>query len=128
MHARFYGSLFAILVVIAGPLHAGQERKPSPLIGQWGGQVFTENLGDMPITLTLQADDKGVVGGEVGTLHGKWKVVSVAAKGSAWTVRFQSDDGMNGEMVGQAKGNAFSGKWDFKPRAEGTFQLERIDK
>jgi hypothetical protein len=101
-----------------------KQSDPAQLAGRWRGSVKT-NIGEMPIGLELRLEQKKLVG-TVPTAHGSFVVTDVKAGDGKWTVTFKADDDSIGTMTGAVKDDTFSGEWDFKPRAVGTFQLTKV--
>ena len=93
-----------------------------PLEGKWVGSIDTDR-GQMQIGLELK-DDKGKLSGAVKTAHGDWSVTSVTDDKGTLTVTFTSGD-TEGKMIGTIKDGHFTGTWDNRPMAKGTFDLAK---
>jgi len=110
----------ALICVFAASLLGGAVLHP--LEGQWFGSIETDR-GTMQIGLDLH-DAEGKLVGVVNTPHGDWPITSVSEDKGAFTVVFSNGDG-NGKMEGRIRENKFTGKWDNRPYAAGTFELTK---
>jgi hypothetical protein len=111
-------------VLAASP--STQTTKPPAVVGIWTGAVSAD-VGEMTITVTVRADDAKLTG-EITSPHGVFTFTSIAEADGRWTLAFKTSDGATGQMKGVVKGDTFSGEWDFRPRAFGTFALDRSKK
>lgn len=119
---RHYFVVSAVVVSLAA-LAAAQE-KPDPLTGRWLGKV-TANVGEMPIEVEVTVAD-GKVTGAVKNFHGAFKITQgERQKDGRWKLTFAADDGGTGTLLGAVDADAFTGEWDFRPNAVGTFALTR---
>jgi len=116
----------AVSVLVSAQTGKPAPGNPQEVSGRWIGSVSAD-AGEMSIGLDLKVAN-GKVSGTLETAHGNWTVESAAAKDGRWTLVVKMDDGTDGRMTGQVKGDSFAGDWDFKPRPVGTFQLSRPQK
>jgi len=103
-----------------------QQPTTSSLAGTWKGMV-TADIGQMNIEVTVKVDS-GKASGTVTTGHGEFAIVDGRQTDGVWTLPFDAGEGVKGSMKGVVKGDAFTGDWDFRPMAIGTFALERVKK
>ena len=106
-----------LICVAARALAAGH-----PLEGKWVGGIDTDR-GQMQIGLEVK-DEKGTLSGVVKTAHGDWTVKSIQDDKGTLTVTFTSGDN-DGRMIGTIKDGRFTGTWDNRPMAKGTFDLTK---
>ena len=106
----------------ASPLAQDAPKVPT-VVGEWTGGVSTD-AGQMQMTVSIKADGRKL-SGEISSPHGIFTFTSITQDGERWTLAFKTSDGATGQMKGVVKGDAFTGDWDFKPRATGTFDLKR---
>jgi hypothetical protein len=102
--------------------------------GRWIGTV-TADIGTMPIALNLKLKDKAAdehgrtqaeLSGALETAHGNWEITSVRKNSAGgWVIGAKMPDGLAGTLSGRVKDGRLAGDWNFKPRAVGTFELDR---
>jgi hypothetical protein len=114
-------ALCAPAVVAAG---GRQTQKAPPIVGTWRGTV-TADIGEMRIEVTLTEKD-GKISGVIANPHGDFVIAQATLVDSTWELPFAADDGSQGVMKGKVAGDDFTGEWDFRPRAVGTFTLKRV--
>ena len=117
--------VMAVVVLVTTALASAQSEPPS-LTGTWKGKV-TADIGEMPIVLTVTATGSKAAG-ELQTGHGILKIKQGTLEKGVWTLTFAMDDGPGGVMKGKVVQDTFSGDWDFKPMAVGTFSMTRQKK
>ena len=119
-------SVTALLAFVLMSMPAASAQTPaSALAGRWTGAVKAE-MGEMPIEVSLKVDGEAITG-EIKTFHGVFKInKGEQQKDGRWKLSFVTDDGAAGSLTGAVKGDAFSGDWDFRPNAVGTFALTRV--
>lgn len=102
------------------------QEKPAPPVGRWAGTV-TADMGQMQIEVVVAAA-AGKVTGEITTGHGVFKIdAGELQKDGRWKLSFTvQEGGPTGAMIGVVKDETFSGDWDFRPTALGTFSLTRV--
>jgi len=100
-----------------------QQKEPD-LAGKWKGAVKAD-VGEMPIEVAITVE-KGRASGTIKTFHGDLTIREGAFADGKWILPFGSPDGPRGKMTGVLKGDGFSGEWDFRPQAVGTFSLTRV--
>lgn len=110
-------------VVLAATIGYAQAAPPGPLDGTWTGKV-TADMGEMAITGTFVTKN-GIVSGVLSNPHGEFKIADGKLVEGKWVLPFSTGDGMKGKLTGVPKGDTFSGEWDFRPQAFGTFELTR---
>ena len=115
-----------IALSVSTVLSAGvvAQDRAAPLAGKWRGEVTTD-IGTMAIGLTVTVTT-GVATGQVESAHGAFKISAGKFADGKWTLPFETDEGGSGKMIGVVKGDTFSGEWDFRPMAVGTFALSRL--
>jgi hypothetical protein len=111
--------LFASALIAQTPRPAPP---PTPA-GDWTGTV-TSDMGEMAVTATFTIKD-GVVTGTLRSGHGDMPVAKGAFTDGQWVLPFTTADGGAGTLKGTIKEDVFSGAWDFRPTALGTFSLKR---
>jgi hypothetical protein len=95
------------------------------LAGKWRGAVKAD-VGEMPIEVVITVE-KGKASGTIRTFHGELTIREGVFADGKWVLPFGSPDGSaRGKMSGVLKGDGFSGEWDFRPQAIGTFSLTRV--
>jgi hypothetical protein len=105
---------------------SSQQAPAASLAGAWKGMV-TADAGQMVIEVTVTVDD-GKASGTIKTGHGDFTIVDGRRADDVWTLPFDAGEGVKGSMKGVVKGDTFTGDWDFRPMAVGTFELERVKK
>ena len=117
-------SLVMVALVASSIVPGISQEKAPDLAGKWKGAVKAD-VGEMPIEVVITVD-KGKASGTIKTFHGDLTIRDGALTGGKWILPFQSSDGPQGKMTGVLKGDSFSGEWDFRPQAVGTFSLARV--
>jgi hypothetical protein len=113
----------ALMLGLAVALPA--QDKPAPPVGKWAGSVAAD-VGEMQIQVSVVMTD-GKVSGEITTFHGAFTIdAGELQKDGRWKLSFTSPEGPTGSMTGLVKGDTFSGDWDFRPNAVGSFTLTRV--
>ena len=122
--SRFAAALLASVLTLSSAVILAQQ-KAAVLDGRWSGAVKAE-MGEMPIDVTLKTEGE-TLKGEIKTFHGNFRIEKgELQKDGRWKLSFTTDDGGAGSLIGAVKGDAFSGDWDFRPNAVGTFALTRV--
>ena len=113
-----------VAVVFAVVVGLGVSAQSVPgLDGKWMGKV-TATAGEMPISASFTTKG-GVVSGSIQTFHGAFVITEGRLTDGKWVLPFTTDEGGKGTMTGTLKDDQFSGEWDFRPMAVGTFALTR---
>lgn len=115
--------LLCALIVAALGIHGLDASAAEELDGRWTGKVVAD-AGEMPITVSLTVKN-GAASGTIETFHGAMTITDGRLVEGRWVLPFAAADGTKGRMSGVVKGDAFTGEWDYRPQAVGTFSLTR---
>lgn len=121
---RLVGTVLATVTLMTTLGYAqARPAAPAPLDGTWTGKVTAE-MGEMAVTAEL-GTKSGIVSGVLKTAHGEFKIADGKVVDGKWVLPFTTGDGGGGKLTGVPKGDTFTGEWDFRPQAFGTFELTR---